>query len=485
MTDSDVLGKAIVSLFDRFLALAAENDGVRADLHTLAGALLAATEPPRPRSTVESAAADDVRPDARAAPVEPLRELTLGKPRPSPSIEYPSGATDAGSELADLEDRCRRKAEAVRGVAARLMSNGDQVGVGDRFVSSDPEVAAWADRLANDPRVPPRPLDPAMLNDLAGCFDALAEALALARDVGTGGVRRGLLERSLFLVAEGQSALRAAVLALGLPGDPEQVRAFEWLRGMAARHQIYISKFMRADRMAEPSRWPDLIARVAAVGGKDRPPRVDWLARVRPRVARIREGRGTDEDWREVAAELDRMVAAGGPPSNRDVRDLLLPVVDDLPDRDDFPHGFRLVLREIDRFLANRPSTLTDTAVSVAPAPAVKEARRLLQGRSAVLIGGGRRRDAQKGLTEALGLKELVWLETREHQSISAFEAVVARPDVAVVLLAIRWSSHSFGDVKQFCDRHGKPLVRLPGGYNANQVAAQILAQCSEQLGAE
>jgi hypothetical protein len=51
-----------------------------------------------------------------------------------------------------------------------------------------------------------------------------------------------------------------------------------------------------------------------------------------------------------------------------------------------------------------------------------------------------------------------------------------------VVLLAIRWSSHSFGDVKRFCDQFGKPLVRLPAGYSPNQVAVQILAQCSAQL---
>jgi len=38
--------------------------------------------------------------------------------------------------------------------------------------------------------------------------------------------------------------------------------------------------------------------------------------------------------------------------------------------------------------------------------------------------------------------------------------------------------------VKGFCKRYGKALVRLPGGYNPNQVAAQILAQCSGQLGA-
>jgi hypothetical protein len=79
----------------------------------------------------------------------------------------------------------------------------------------------------------------------------------------------------------------------------------------------------------------------------------------------------------------------------------------------------------------------------------------------------------------------LVWIETKEHQAVDAFEPLIARPDVALVLLAIRWSSHAFGDVKQICDRHGKLLIRLPGGYNPNQVAAQILAQSSAQLSSD
>ena len=54
---------------------------------------------------------------------------------------------------------------------------------------------------------------------------------------------------------------------------------------------------------------------------------------------------------------------------------------------------------------------------------------------------------------------------------------------VLAIELARRFVIHSFGDVKQFCDRHGKPLVRLPGGYSVNQVAAQVLSQCSGQLG--
>ena len=88
----------------------------------------------------------------------------------------------------------------------------------------------------------------------------------------------------------------------------------------------------------------------------------------------------------------------------------------------------------------------------------------------------------QESLRRALGLSELLWIETKEHQSIDSFEPLIARADVAVVLLAIRWSSHAFGDVRQFCDRHGKALVRLPGGYSPNQVAAQIVGQCSGKL---
>ena len=99
-----------------------------------------------------------------------------------------------------------------------------------------------------------------------------------------------------------------------------------------------------------------------------------------------------------------------------------------------------------------------------------------------MLIGGSRRREAQESLKKALELNDLVWIETKEHQAVDAFTPLIARGDVALVLLAIRWSSHAFGDVKQICDRHGKLLVRLPGGYNPNQVAAQILSQSSAQL---
>ena len=83
----------------------------------------------------------------------------------------------------------------------------------------------------------------------------------------------------------------------------------------------------------------------------------------------------------------------------------------------------------------------------------------------------------------ALSLKELVWIETREHESINKFEPYVARTEVSLVPPAIRWSSHSFGEVKGFwTPRQG--VSAAAGGLQPEPVAAQILAQCSGQLGA-
>ena len=146
-----------------------------------------------------------------------------------------------------------------------------------------------------------------------------------------------------------------------------------------------------------------------------------------------------------------------------------------------YPKTFNSVVRELDRFLATRsPSPRLET--SHEPTEEVRQVADLLRGKSVVLIGGDRRREAQESLRKAFELESLIWLQTKEHQSVLSFEPLIARPEVALVLLAIRFASHGFGDAKQFCEHHGKPLVRLPGGYSPNQVAAQVLMQCSEQL---
>lgn len=385
--------KIITAEAHRLLALAADDPELRADLRALAEEILAATG-----QTISPAETD-----LPSTPTpEPLRKLTLGQSRPPSDaalLTHSSASLPDESDVQDIAARCRQKAESIRWAAERrrIISEGGDVSL--REAPGDPLDVDWAERLAESADRPGGPPELARLDDVAGCFDAVALALAFADD--SRGRPKGL-ERALPLVAEAQSALRVSLRAVDDQDDPHQRQVFDWLKATATRHHVFIKRYMRADDLANPARWPDLHERIEAAQRGPRP--------TQPREAS------------------------------------------------------------------------TAPAVSHEPTAEVAEAARLLAGKGVLLIGGSRRREAEEALEKAFGLEELVWVETKEHQATSTFEPLIARPDVALVLLAIRWSSHAFGDVRQFCERHNKPLVRLPGGYNPNQVAAQVLAQCSAQL---
>ena len=144
----------------------------------------------------------------------------------------------------------------------------------------------------------------------------------------------------------------------------------------------------------------------------------------------------------------------------------------------EIPDGFRRVLDEVDRYLATQGLPLNQRCALSAEVQRVAE---LYKGKTMVLIGGDRRPHAHEALRSAFCLKELIWVATRDHESNDLFLPYTSRPDVNVVLLAIRWSSHSYGDLKTICDRYGKEFYRLPAGYNPNQVAHQILQQRGEK----
>ena len=151
---------------------------------------------------------------------------------------------------------------------------------------------------------------------------------------------------------------------------------------------------------------------------------------IRHHQAAIREGRETAEDWPGIIAAVDALVSSGTQPSSRELRELLLPIIDGAPDRDDLPPGFHRVVREIDRFLATRPAP-PSAQTAAEPAAEILSVARLLGGRSIVLIGGDRRRDSQEAIRKAFNLHAVIWIETKEHQSVYAFEPLIARPEVA------------------------------------------------------
>lgn len=529
---SDELLKAVTSLAERLVTLAAHDEGLRADLNALARAIAAATEraahpaalgadgppgaseagltegPEPGPATAEPVLGVPTQPeDAQAVSAHarlPLPELTLGQPRPVAIEIRPEPRPRApqepapGADLLAIESRCRLKAEGIRWAATRSRRLAEGADFRVEIAPRDRDLLDRAKSLAdcylwmNTPEF--TVVEPALIDDAAGCFEAVADSLALVRDLIVDIEKnREFFEQALDVLAEAQSALRVAVDRLGARPDSDQFQAYQWLRATAAAEQIYIRRYMRLDDPADPSRMAETAQRIEALDARihDSRQRVKGrksrISQLRYHAKLIGENKGGDHDWRKLFEAVTDLVEGGTPPSSVEVREALFPVIDkmdSMPEHDAAPHAFQLVLREVDRYLASRLSTAELSSGHV-PSVEVAQARSLLGGKTAVLIGGSRRPDAHDALCAAFGLNELIWVETREHESIDRFEALVARAEVALVLLAIRWSSHSFGEVKRFCERYGKPLVRLPAGYNPNQVASQILAQCSAQLEAD
>ncbi len=182
--------------------------------------------------------------------------------------------------------------------------------------------------------------------------------------------------------------------------DSDQSDVFEWLKETAAREQVFIKRFMRADDHADPDHWRELLARIESEPEGEPADRTGMLLKqLRGQINRARATPDAGLDWTAIITTVAETVAAGAPPSNREIRDLLLPLLEELPDRDDLPGEFQAVLREIDRYLASRPAVPGAHGPSSSHwSPEVKEAARLLEGRAVALIGGDRRREAEDSL---------------------------------------------------------------------------------------
>jgi hypothetical protein len=516
--DSEKLISALNGVIQRLVLLTAEDAELRSGLRRLAEAVLEITCLPDQQAAPESAAdeppAVQVRdetvstvgeaapvvpqpPESSALPPEVLPALTLGQATPvaeSATVSYPERWTrTAEPDLALIESRCRLKTEGARWAATRRRLLAEGADFRTEIEPMDQDIIARA-RAVPDcflwmcHPTGPSPANPQLYEEVANCFETLADALALVRQIQEEPeALRNEFERSLDLLAEAQSGLRVAIDGIdGLP-DTDQVQAFNWLKTTSSEKQVFVRHHMRIDDPADPARCANLQSRIETLDtqvqdlrqhGKKRK---KLLGKVRHKTSLIEsEPTAARAQWESLIPVVQELVSDRLPTSNPELRQLLVPVIDSLPEDLDLPAGFRLVLREIDRFLATYPPP--EAKPVVPPTQDVQDVAKLLKERSLVLIGGDRRGNAHQAIKDAFGLKELIWIETREHESFEGFEPYVARPDVAAVLLAIRWASHSYGEVKDFCDRYGKPLVRLPGGYGLNQVAAQIMAQCSGRL---
>lgn len=447
--------------------------------------------------TVTTPVGREVRPAAGVSPYDSNydRDADTKYLDDAPRRPFVKSLPATDDELPLIEQRCRLKAEACRWAEERRRRAQQSADFRSDVEPKDRDLIAHAKQIPDcflwmsHPSAP----NPPDANDwliLAGCFDALANGVGLMQrlleeaEEGT-----EIFQQGVDLLAEAQSAVRIAVLRMdGPPTDHDQARVFGWLKMQASNRQLFIRRFMRLDDPAEPARWGDLNKRVMELAGrwdesrKKVTNRKKIFGRLRYKLSQVgTAGSEAQGLWMTIADDVDELVKSGLPPSNLELRDLLADHVEQLPELATMPAGFQLTIREIDKYLATAP-TREERDVEDAADPLFSEVAEMLAGKAVILIGGERRPHAAESIEHAFLLSELIWIDTRAHESTAGFEPYVARPEVAMVLLAIRWSSHSYGEVQDFCRQYGKPLVRLPGGYNPRQIAAQILDQCSNRL---
>jgi hypothetical protein len=505
------LRKAVARVVSKLLRYVLDDPQFRQELQSLAEALQEYGMPsPSAPSVAEAPPADNGHAGQSHAakgtgdasqpepnpprPREPLPELTLGRSLSSgPKIEYdPKWALPVEPTLdPSVAARCRLKAQAMQYMADRLNQE-----FGSELAARYAQLIEKANTLqpcflwmlTDEHRYT---MTTAAARELGHCYETLAEVLEVVRTIDIAKLSREELKPLLCLVAEAQSALRAGLLRQGQERDDDQLTVYNWVRKMARYHQIFIERYMQAEDQAHPELWESRLQRAHAL--KAELTRQVEAARQQQRILKNLRYKimphGTprsvpEDEWPRIAQLVHQIVEQGMPASAVELRELLLPVVDQMPLLEELPTGFAQVLEALDKYRVEQQERAAAEEIEEPEevSPQVAQAAALLAGRALVLIGGDERPHLRDALIKALRLSDLYWVATRSHESIDGFEPWVRRPDVAAVLLAIRWASHSYGDVHQFCKRYGKPLVRLPRGCNPNQVAAEILRQCSRKL---
>lgn len=408
--------------------------------------------------------------------------------------------THRRADLGTIARRARLKAEAARWVAHRNVA----LETGDMTPNEAAEHGAELIRQARsmdscwlwmlDPSMPSYKGED--LTRIAENYETLALAAEIAQQVPEAWQADPPDDVLCHLIAEAQSSVRAALLDIDLRNDTDQLDLYWWLRDQTAPDRLFIRRFMKTDDPANPDNWADLRNRLEAWLGEHRREsenereRRNLLGKVRYHVNRAvaaTDEAEMTEEWSQAGKAMAEWVSRGLPPSDRALCDLLVPYLDRIPEELELPDEAERVIDAADVLAESRErvATVSIEGPAAARSAEVEQAARLLRGKVAVLIGGSERPLSKRMLERDLGLKEIRWLASRPHESLDSFIPEITRPDVDLVMLMIRFSSHSYGDLAEICARHNKPFVRLPSGYGSSQVAHQVLQQVSERLRTE
>ncbi len=200
------------------------------------------------------------------------------------------------------------------------------------------------------------------------------------------------------------------------------------------------------------------------------------LNRLKFHLERAISGSADENDWDKIVESLESLLLQAHDADTRELAWLLQRAAPSLRSRI-LPSDYGRLFKELDES-TRRPAPAARVELSIE-----ERAAALVRGRALLVLGGDRRQEHQRKLQEVLELSAALWPATKEDApDVYSFEPLIARADVAAVVLLIRWSRHAFGQAKDLCDTHDKPLVRVEAGYNVAQIARALVEQASLRL---
>lgn len=325
------LGEAIDILMDVLLDTAEEDEEVRDSLHLF-------------REWLDERM-DELEDSGQGRRPRQLRPRARREPAPHARRDGPPRRR--GGEEIDLElvrQRAQIKAEACRFASwrRRLLARG-----ADQEMEIDPKYKELVGKAKALQGCYAWPLDSNRqlpgdneLELLARCYENLSLGVHIAqRAVSSPGTEGVPSEELLYLLAEAQSALRAALQATDLRNDEDQIQTYIWVKEQAYDQDKYVSRFMRVEDRADPLKWGDLRTRMEAFAQKiegdesEDSGRRALLARLRQELLHLEgeDSETTAGHWNNVLATLDEWVEEGRPAASRELCQLLLPRVGRLP----------------------------------------------------------------------------------------------------------------------------------------------------------
>ena len=426
-------------------------------------------------------------------------------PRPGPtSAHAPAETTDKFERYGGFEGfdadlvrgRCELKARAVRWQLERDHVPADERRRRDAAVIEEgralPNAFLWMCQPGLLDRLPADEVE-----QLAGCFDALAAAAELVGPFDPADDADWPDVADVRRLAEAQSMLRlAAVRADDGRNDPDQIAAFIAAREFGRRAEHYLDHLSLSDP-ADPAGHAAFTKTVRAIlakrhaAGRDERRRAEGFEKFGRAASKLamfqRVVPADDRDLRRLAAAARELTEAGVPPSDKRFREPLGDLLDRLPElpaTESFAPLVRVVGAVSEHLDAQAAQAEEPEPSEVPPSPQdealAAEVRRLVGGRHAVLIGGQPVEVHRRRLEERLGLASLNWIRVEHHHSFDAAERELRRAEVSLAIVMTRFRSHRDGPAaRAVCKDRGIPLVELRAGFNWRRAAADI----AEQLG--